>query len=268
MTYVDIPDRMDISALLQVAVQAAQAPAEIILTYFNNADLVVEKKSDHSPVTEADKEAERRIRQRLAKHSSSEAIDILGEEHGFEGTGARYRWVIDPIDGTRSFVRGIPLFGTLVALEDVAAQRALVGVIHLPVLKTTYSAARGLGAWCQDKPLRISSVTRVDEAIISVGDPLQFAHANCEAAYRRLGELCPCLRGYADCFGHGLVLSGAIDAMLDPDLNPWDILATQVLVEEAGGVMLMRASVNTGKVDALFGNPDLVNFLSQELCFS
>ncbi|GJL53954.1 MAG: histidinol phosphate phosphatase [Nitrospirales bacterium] len=266
----DLPPHMDLDLpeLLQVAIEAAQAPAENILTYFNDAALVVEKKPDHSPVTEADKEAERRIRQRLANHSSSEAIDILGEEHGFDGTGARYRWVIDPIDGTRSFVRGVPLFGTLVALEDVAVQRALVGVIHLPVLKTTYSAARGLGAWCQGKPLRTSSVTRIDESMISVGDPLQFVHANCEKAYRRLGELCPCLRGYADCFGHGLVIRGAIDAMLDPDLNPWDVLATQVLVEEAGGAMLMRPSANDGKVDALFGNAELVQFLAQELSFS
>jgi len=267
MTSLDIPEKMNLSALLQVAVQAAQAPTEIIIEYFKQTALVVEKKQDHSPVTEADKNAERCIRQCLTKHSSPESIDILGEEHGFEGTGARFRWVIDPIDGTRSFVRGIPLFGTMVALEDTESQRALVGVIHLPALNITYSAARGFGAWCDDKPMKVSSVISVDEAIISVGDPLQFANAKCEAVYRRLGEMCSCLRGYTDCFGHALVIGGSVDAMFDPDLNPWDVLATQVLIEEAGGVMLMRPSVNTDKVDALFGNPDLVQFLSQKLSF-
>jgi len=267
MAFTNLPDKMDLSTLLQVAVQSAQAPADIILNYFNQTNLVVEKKHDHSPVTEADKEAEQCIRQHLAGHLCPEFIDILGEEHGFVGTGTRFRWVIDPIDGTRGFVRGIPLFGTIVALEDTQAQRALVGVIHLPVLKVTYSAARGLGAWCQGKPMSISSITNIHEAIISVGDPLQFAHAKCDAAYRRLGELCSCLRGYTDCFGHALVVGGSLDAMFDPDLNPWDVLATQVLVEEAGGKMLMRSSANKEKVDALFGNPDLVQFLSQELHF-
>ena len=267
MKPLEIPEEMDLAELLQVAVEAAQEPAEIIQKYFQRSDLAVERKSDHSPVTEADKEAERRIRRKLAKHSSSDSIDILGEEHGLEGTGARWRWTIDPIDGTRSFVRGIPLFGTIIALEDTEAQRALVGVIHLPIFNTTYSAARGLGSWRNKEPINVSSVTKLRDAILSVGDPLQFSQASCEPAYRQLGSLCSCVRGYTDCFGHVLVACGAVDAMFDPDLNPWDVLASQVLVEEAGGVMLMRPSAHTDKVDALFGNPELVTFLSQELKF-
>ncbi len=259
---------MDISALLQVAVEAAQEPAEIILNYFNQSSLEVDRKSDQSPVTEADREAERRIRQKLAASASAEFIDVLGEEHGLTGTGARFRWTIDPIDGTRSFVRGVPLFGTIVALEDTVAQRALIGVIHLPVLSKTYSAARGVGSWCNGVRIHVSSITKLDQAIVSVGDPLQFTHAKCGQMYQRLAERCPCLRGYTDCFGHTLVASGSLDAMIDPDLNPWDILATQVLVEEAGGMMIMRPSQTESKVDALFGNPDLVSFLAQELNFS
>ncbi len=263
-----IPEQLDLSELLTLAIEAAKEPAEDILNYFHQSDLKVEKKVDCSPVTVADREAERRIRQRLEKHSSTDSLDILGEEQGLKGTGARFRWTIDPIDGTRSFVRGIPLFGTIVALEDTMAQRALIGVIHLPVLQTTYSAARGMGSWCNLQQIRVSSVTTVNDAIISVGDPRQFVQANCEALYPQLVELCPGLRGYTDCFGHTLVACGAVDAMLDPDLNPWDVLATQVLIEEAGGVVLLRPSRNEGKVDALFGNPDLVKLLSQELQFS
>ena len=259
--------KLDLSKLLRVAIEAAKGPAEIILSYFQQSTLVVERKQDFSPVTEADREAERQIRQRLTKHLSAECIDILGEEHGFQGTGARFRWTVDPIDGTRSFVRGIPLFGTIVALEDTVEKRAVIGVIHLPVLKATYSAARGLGSWCNEKPINVSSVTRIEEAIVSAGDPLQFSHANCEAIFRQLGELSSCFRGYTDCFGHSLVASGAVDVMLDPDLNPWDVLATQVLIEEAGGTMLMRPSANKDKVDALFGSSALVKALAEDLKF-
>ncbi len=264
---VDNPDQADLSILLQVAIEAAQDPSEVILNYFNQKSLQVEIKQDHSPVTEADIEAERRIRKILEEHASLETIDILGEEHGYQGTGARLRWTIDPIDGTRSFVRGIPLFGTIVALEDTLAQRALIGVIHLPVFNTTYSAARGLGSWSNGIRLNVSATTQLDQSIISVGDPLQFAQAKCELMYRRLGELCSCLRGYTDCFGHVLVASGAVDVMADPDLNPWDVLATQVLVEEAGGTVMLRPSTTHGKVDALFGNGELVQMLSQTLKF-
>ncbi len=267
MAQLDIPDQMDLAELLQVAVGAAQQSEDILLSYFNQTSLVVDRKSDQSPVTEADREAEQRIRQKLGMNVSTVPIDILGEEHGATGTEARFRWTIDPIDGTRSFVRGIPLFGTIVALEDTVAKQALVGVIHLPVLKKTYSAARGLGSWCNGMPIRISSNTALDQAIVSVGDPLQFAHGKCEEMYHWLTEKCSCLRGYTDCFGHALVVSGSLDVMLDPDLNPWDVLATQVLVEEAGGMMLMRPSRAEHKVDALFGNPDLVTLLSKELKF-
>ena len=268
MNQLEKPLNLDLSDLLQVAIEAAKDPAEIILSYFQQSTLVVERKQDFSPVTEADREAERQIRQRLTKHSSAECIDILGEEHGFQGTGARFRWTVDPIDGTRSFVRGIPLFGTIVALEDTVEKRAVIGVIHLPVLKATYSAARGLGSWCNEKPINVSSVTRIEDAIVSAGDPLQFSHANCDVqSFRRLGELSSCFRGYTDCFGHSLVASGAVDVMLDPDLNPWDVLATQILIEEAGGTMLMRPSANKNKVDALFGSSSLVKALAEDLKF-
>ncbi|MCA9471476.1 MAG: hypothetical protein MRJ96_01050 [Nitrospirales bacterium] len=267
MPELDIPPHTDLAELLQLAIDAARGPAEVILRYFHQENLPVERKADSSPVTQADKEAERYIRETLAAHSSGNVIDILGEEHGLEGTGARFRWTIDPIDGTRSFVRGIPLFGTIVALEDTIFHRALVGVIHLPALGTTYSAARGFGSWCDDKKITISSTSKLEDAIVSVGDPLQFVQAKCEGVYHRLGELCSCLRGYTDCFGHGLVAQGSVDVMFDPDLNPWDVLATYVLVEEAGGAMLSRPSNSRGKVDVLFGNVELVDRLSHDLGF-
>ncbi len=153
------------------------------------------------------------------------------------------------------------------ALEDTINHQVLLGVIHLPVLNKTYYAARGLGSWCNETRLAIPTAIRPEKAIIAVGDPLQFSNGKMEDSYHRLFALCPCLRGYTDCFGHTLVASGAVAAMIDPTLNPWDIMATQVLIEEGGGSLLIRPSAEKGKVDALFGSPDLVKFLSEELHF-
>jgi myo-inositol-1(or 4)-monophosphatase len=262
-----IPDKQVLSGLLEKAVKAAIAPADKILSYFRNPNLSIQSKDDGSPVTLADQEAEEMIREMLASDTSIGKMDILGEEHGLNGSGTPLRWTIDPIDGTRSFVQGIPLFGTIVALEDTVNHQALLGVIHLPMFNKTYYAARGLGSWCNNAPLTISMAARPDKAIIAVGAPLQFSNGKLLDSYQRLCELCPCLRGYTDCFGHTLVASGAVAAMMDPTLNPWDIMATQVLIEEGGGSLLIRPSAAKGKVDALFGSPDLVTFLSEELHF-
>ena len=260
-------DQAVLSDLLEKAVKAAIAPADKIRGYFRHSSLSVQTKHDGSPVSDADREAEEIIREVLGSPSIGEKIDILGEEQGCQGSGSRYRWTIDPIDGTRSFIRGIPLFGTIVALEDTTDNRALLGVIHLPELDVTLSAARGLGSWRNGKAIHVSATAQPEQSITSVGDPLQFSAAKLDTTYHRLYELCPCLRGYTDCFGHALVASGAVSAMLDPALNPWDIMATQVLIEEAGGTMLQRPSAAEGKVDALFGNSDLVKFLSEKLSF-
>ncbi|NKB80363.1 MAG: histidinol phosphate phosphatase [Nitrospirales bacterium] len=260
-------DPPTLQSLLKTAVRAARMAAPQILQRFRQGSLSVEDKSDGSPVTIADREAETTIRNILQDTEYPCAIDILGEEHGLEGIGTRLRWLVDPIDGTRSFINGIPLFGTIVALEDTREQRALVGVIHLPVLDMTYAAGRGLGTTCNGTPVHVMPYATIETAMVAVGDPAQFATANQGQAYRQLQTLCPYLRGYTDCFGHTLVINGAIGAMLDPSLNPWDVQATQVLVEEAGGTMLLRPSAMFNKVDALFGNPKMVAFLAQALSF-
>ena len=260
-------DQTSLSSLLETAVKAATGPSERLLKYFQNSTLAIQTKPDGSPVSAADHEAEEIVRKILGSHVTDDKIDILGEEQGLQGGGTRFRWTIDPIDGTRSFIRGIPLFGTIVALEDTLEHRTLIGVIHLPVFNMTLSAARGVGSWRNGEVIKVSTVERPEQAIVSVGDPLQFSAARLDEVYHRLYQLCPCLRGYTDCYGHALVASGAVSAMLDPSLNPWDIVATRVLVEEAGGTMLLRPSAVEGKVDALFGNSNLVKFLSEELEF-
>lgn len=267
MGQLEIPDKGTLQQLLFTAIQAAQEAAPQILKRFHQVGLTVEGKPDGSPVTIADKEAEQTIRQRLSTNQLIGNLDILGEEHGLEGKGTRLRWLVDPIDGTRSFINGIPLFGTLVALEDTEENRALIGVIHLPVLDLTYAAGRGLGSTCNGTPIHVTEKVSVDKSMITVGDPAQFASAHCMKAYTRLLELCPYLRGYTDCFGHAMVVGGSAGAMVDPALNPWDIKATQVLIEEAGGMILLRPSAQANKIDALFGNTEIVSYLDRELSF-
>lgn len=260
-------DPIDIKPLLALAQKASQAPAQHLVKWFEADRLSVEQKGDGSPVTIADREAEQTIRQIFSKHPLASSFDILGEEFGTEEKGSRYRWLIDPIDGTRSFVNHIPLFGTIVALEDTVDRTTLIGVIHLPVLQRTYAAGRGLGAHCNGKSLSVAPTKPLEETIIATGDIAQFMSIGAEKTYQILTEHCPYLRTYTDCFGHTLVIGGAVSAMLDPALNPWDAMATQVLVEEAGGAMALRPSTIPNKVDILFGTPEIVEQLRKLVKF-
>jgi myo-inositol-1(or 4)-monophosphatase len=216
-------------------------------------------------VTLADREAEALIRARLA--AAGETFDILGEEEGQTGAGTRLRWTIDPIDGTRAFVRGIPLFGSMIGLEDTQDGRALLGVIHLPMSGVTYAGGPGLGTTRNGAPLRLPESVSLEDSILGAGDVAAFAEAGRLDDFRRLTDLHDYVRGYTDCFGHGLVIEGAIGAMLDPALNPWDYVATLALVEATGGSALVRKSRSTGKFDVLFGNRSLVALLVRELPF-
>jgi histidinol-phosphatase len=259
-----MPERQ-LKTLLDAAVAAAEAAAPAIRGYFGSKQQGLERKADGSPVTRADREAEAIIRERLALSDSGASIDILGEEEGFTGTGTRWRWTIDPIDGTRAFVRGIPLFGSMIGLEDTASGQALLGVIHLPLLGVTYAGAAGLGATRNGQPIRLPDAVALEDAIIGTGDVAQFEEAGRLEDYRRLIALHGFVRGYTDCFGHGLTIEGALGAMLDPALNPWDIVPTRALIEAAGGSALIAPSQAEGKFDALFGNRALVARLAREL---
>ena len=256
-----------LSQLLKTATEAALSAAVPLQAYFGKQNLNIQHKQDGSPVTKADQEAEALLRSYLLSQSVVGPLDILGEEEGLKGKGTRWRWTVDPIDGTRSFIHGIPLFGTLIALLDTAGNRPLIGVIHLPMLGLTFAGAKGQGATCQGNPLRVAQGGLLKDTIIAVGDIAQFTSANRLDDFQRLVTLSEYVRGYTDCFGHGLVLNGSVGAMLDPALNPWDILATQVLIEEAGGTVLLRPSYVSGKVDALFGHTNVVQQIASELSF-
>jgi myo-inositol-1(or 4)-monophosphatase len=256
-----------LKALLATAVGAAEEAGAVIRHYFGGDRLGLERKRDGSPVTRADREAEAVIRARLAAAPAG-AFDILGEEEGLSGSGTRWRWTVDPIDGTRSFVRGIPLCGPMIGLEDTAGGRALLGVIHLPMLGITYAGGPGLGATRNGAPVRLPDSVALEDTIIAVGDIAAFAEAGRLEDFRRLTAMHGYVRGYTDCFGHGLVIEGALGAMLDPALNSWDIRASQAIVEAAGGAAIVVPSKMAGKVDALIGNRALVAELDRDLGFS
>lgn len=252
-----VPDAL-LPELLQLAIDATHSVAEEILSGFRSPTLDTDRKSDGSPVTEFDRNAETRIRAFIAQHQPGN-WPVLGEEFGDTSHGARYRWVIDPIDGTLAFSRGLPTFGTLLAFEDVVEKRALLGVINLPAMSETYSAARGLGAWCNGKRVQVANPRPLGDCIISAPAEHYFRLAGIAESEAQLRAQAPHLRCYADCWAHAMVARGSIDAVVEFRLARWDIAATEVIIEEAGGrAMVWQATYAKDKYDAIIGSPTAV----------
>jgi histidinol phosphatase-like enzyme (inositol monophosphatase family) len=244
--------RGELEQALRVASVAADRARECTLPRFRSVD--VEIKPDGSPVTEADRAAERAIRSTLQEFYPD--FGILGEEYGAQDVDAdRPYWVVDPIDGTISYSRGIPLFSTLIAL--VAGGDPVLGLIDLPALDERFLGFEGGGCRRNGSLVHVSKEDRLDRAIVSHGDPFCIDRAGQRAAWEKMTRSIPKLRGYTDAFGHALVLAGGVDAMVDFDLNPWDTAATEVLVREAGGDCRTYTQDN-GKVGLIFGSPALV----------
>jgi histidinol-phosphatase len=223
---------------------------------FRAPQLEVERKADGSYVTEFDRAAERHIRDVLTDHADN-PWPILGEELGGDVEGAEFYWIIDPIDGTTAFTRGLPNFGTLVALDDAKARRAVAGVIHLPAFDETYTAARGSGARCNGVPIKVAARREWRDRLISAPSGETFKTAGFEAGYERLCRQGAHLRGNGDCWMHAMVARGSVDVLVEFGLRRWDIAASEVLIEEAGGRCTIRPSKNLkGKYDLLIGSPE------------
>lgn len=245
---------LPIGELLDLAIRAAQQASPDILTAFRSPDLATELKSDGSVVTSADKEGERKIRAFFAR-AHPHVYPVLGEEMGDETKGSRFRWTVDPIDGTLGFTRGLPTFGTLIAFDDALDRQALAGVIHLPASGQTYAAGRGLGASCNGAAVRVAPRRVVSECLVSVSSYRDFEKAQMEEGYLRLSREVKSMRGNLDCWTHAMAARGAFDAVVEFALNRWDIAPTEVLIREGGGACVIRPSrVTPGKVDAAFGN--------------
>ncbi len=253
------------TSTLERAAQVAQTASDLarreILPRFRS--VAVELKADGSPVTEADRSAEQVIRSTLREAFPD--FGILGEEFG-EEPGAREgepSWVIDPIDGTIAFSRGIPLFSTIIALLDEEAE-PVMGLIDLPALGERVVGWKGggcfMGGPMGNRPVRVSQATDLAKALVSHGDPYCFDRAEERGMFERMSREIGMLRGYTDAFGHLQVVTGGVDVMVDMDLNPWDAAATQLLVPEAGGRCFTRRRSGS-KMDLIFGSPALVEEL-------
>ncbi len=214
---------------LAFARHTAAEAGRVVLEHYQTG-VAVELKDDASPVTRADRGAEQLIRQAIARHYPDHAV--VGEEYGADGRASGFRWIVDPIDGTKSFIRGVPLFGVLIALEIDG--HAEVGVCHMPALGETVAAATGLGCTWNGTRARVSTVEHVRDATIVFSDSRMLA--------RRLGDRwgrmeaqAGLVRSWGDCYGHCLVATGRADVMLDPVMNAWDCAALLPIVCEAGG---------------------------------
>jgi len=230
----------ELAERLKVAREAAERAGRITLKYFQT-DLKRETKADGSVVTVADRQSEQQLRKAIEKAFPKDGI--LGEEFPEKPGQTRYRWTLDPIDGTISFAQGVPLYGVLVGVEDQETRECHVGVVHIPALGETVYAQRGRGChWVKHRgghreslPAQVSSVDKLENAILLATDFWSIAHEDRRQALAHLAARTRIQRTWADCYGYVLVATGRADLMLDAVLKIWDCAPLQPILEEAGG---------------------------------
>jgi histidinol-phosphatase len=244
---------------LALALELADVADAITLERFRAADLAIETKPDLTPVTEADKVVERTFRERLASVRPGDAI--VGEEYGAteDASGNGRRWIVDPIDGTANYVRGIPSWATLLALRE--GEEVTVGVVSAPALQRRWWAARGGGAFARDelaeepRRLRVSGVQALADAVLCISDLEGWEEKGALDRLLALARHCWRMRGYGDFWIYMLIAEGAVDVGCEPVVSLWDLAAPQVIVEEAGGTFTDLAGVATAAGgDALASN--------------
>ena len=215
---------------LELALQLADVADRITLAGFRGESIRVESKADRTPVTEVDRGTERALRDMLDGMRPGDAV--VGEEFGVQGSGSR-RWYLDPIDGTKNFVRRIPVFATLIGLEEDG--EIAVGVCSAPALGMRWWASRGGGAFVNGRRIEVSGVDRLDEAQLSYDSVPGFEEHGLGAQFLALARRCQRTRGFGDFWSHMLVAEGGIEIAVEPEVNPWDLAPLKVIVEEAGG---------------------------------
>ncbi len=231
------PNRPPVDAeLVQFAVNAARTAGKLTLNWYQQERLAVEVKSDGSPVTQADVAAEQLLRDAISAACPGDAI--LGEEGGTKGGSSGRMWVIDPIDGTKAFVQGVPLFSTLLALVD--EHGPAIGVIFLPALDECVWAGRGLGAFWDASPCAVSKTATLDGAYVCTSGLTYWPDQPLSVARSRGARM----RTWGDAYGYALVATGRADAMVDPECFDWDVAPISVIIEEAGGRFTDTAGVS------------------------
>jgi histidinol phosphatase-like enzyme (inositol monophosphatase family) len=232
-----------VSDRLQLAVRIAEEAGDITLRYFRQDGLEIERKADMSPVTIADRRAEELLRARIGERFPQDGI--VGEEFGTQTGSSRYQWVLDPIDGTKSFIHGVPLYTTLVAvLEDTSP---CLGVIHAPAVEEmVYAARRGgsfhvRGRGRAPTPAHVSQIRRLDESLLLTTEIASFTkHRPTDAldVFIRLQRAARLTRTWGDGYGYLMVATGRAEVMIDPVVNLWDAAPLQTILEEAGGQLI------------------------------
>jgi len=233
---------------LELALELADVADSITLGRFRAADLVVETKPDLTPVSEADTAVERTLRSRLASVRPEDAI--VGEEYGASGGSDRgRRWIVDPIDGTKNYVRGIPVWATLLALQE--GNRATIGVVSAPALGRRWWAAQGAGAFGADglseepRRLQVSAVRALEDAQLCISGFDGWEERGRLERLLTLGRRCWRTRGFGDFWGYMLVAEGVAEISCEAVVSLWDLAAPQVIVEEAGGTFTDLGGVAT-----------------------
>ena len=217
---------------LELALELADVADAITTDQFGSVDLVVETKPDMTPVTQADRAVEMAIAERLGR--SRPGHSVMGEEFGVAGAaGARARWIIDPIDGTKNYVRGIPVFATLLALE--VDGEIVLGVASAPAMGRRWWAARAEGAFGDGERIHVSAVPALSQAQLSHSSVEGWAQAKRLAPFLGLVQATGRTRGFGDFWQHVLVAQGSVDVAIEPEVSLWDLAALLVIVEEAGG---------------------------------
>jgi len=222
---------------LDAMIDATMAAGDLTLKHYRTSDLVVEAKADDSPVTIADRNAEQLVRKLIGEAFPDDTVQ--GEEFADSGGSSRYRWIVDPIDGTKSFVCGVPLYSTLLALliDDVP----FAGIVHIPALGETVCAATGLGCWYRSSrdglwtSAQVSSKSDIGSAVLLTSQRDLFARRDAEANFLALENAAWVTRTWGDGYGYLLVATGRAEIMVDPLCNPWDVAAMGPIMSESGG---------------------------------
>jgi histidinol-phosphatase len=249
---------IDLASELRFAQRLADAADAITLPHYSNRSFNLDWKANHTEVTEADRDTESAIAGRVLAERPEHGF--FGEEHGLVGNPeSPWRWIVDPIDGTSNFVRGIPVWATLIALTH-AEHGPLVGVVSAPAINRRWWAASGLGAFADGRRCKVSGVSRLDEAQVSVTFSKGWDALGKTEALVQLQQQAYRARGFGDFWQHMLVAEGAIDLAIDAvGLAPYDLAAVMVVVEEAGGTFTDRKGLRTFESDTAISSNGLLH---------
>jgi histidinol-phosphatase len=255
------PSTTEVTKRLELAVDAARRAGNVTLEYFRSDDLAVERKEDDSPVTAADRRAEETLRGLIGEAFPHDGV--LGEEFPEQPGTSGFRWIIDPIDGTKSFIHGVPLYGVLIGVEHEG--RCVLGVVRIPALDECIYAAEGQGAWYfvghnRPTPARVSKRQPLSKALFVTSEVTSFDETGSRAIYNRLESAARLTRTWGDCYGYLMVATGRADLMVDPVVKPWDAAPMIPILQEAGGTLTDW----TGQPNIYTGNAVATNGLIYE----